>query len=137
METHPDAPPDPLEITVDLALYGPVARAAGGHHVAQRTVRLKPGSTVRELAEGFGLDESETGYIFVNAVLCDVPGMNVSKDLRLHDGDHVGVFSLVHMWPYQYRDGVRMTEALREALRQRGAMHHSYTSPEHRKRSST
>jgi hypothetical protein len=137
VETHQGTPSDPQEITVELALYGPVARAAGGHHVAQRTVSLKPGSTLGELAEGFGIDRSQTGYIFVNAILCDVPGMNVSKDLRLHDGDHVGVFSLVHMWPYQYRDGARMTEDLREALRQRGAMHHSYTSPDGRKGSST
>jgi hypothetical protein len=125
------------EITVELALYGPVARAAGGHHVAQRRIQVKSGSTLGDLAADVGIDKAETGYIFVNAVLCDVPGLDVSHDLQLHDGDHIGVFSRVHMWPYQYRDGVRMTEALRKALQERGAMHHSYASAAERERSST
>jgi hypothetical protein len=125
------------EITVELALYGPVARAAGGHHVAQRSIQVKAGSTLGELAAEAGIEKAETGYIFVNAVLCDVPGLNASHGLQLHDGDHIGVFSRVHMWPYQYRDGVRMTEALRKALQERGAMHHSYASAAERERSST
>jgi hypothetical protein len=124
---------DSQEITIDLALYGPLARFAGGHHVAQRPERLKAGATMGDLVARLGIDGSEIGYLFVNAVLCDVPGMNVSKDLCLKDGDHVGIFSRVHMWPYQYRDGVRMSPSLKEALEVHGAMHHSYTTPEQSK----
>jgi hypothetical protein len=119
---------DNREITIDLALYGPVARAAGGHHVATQSMRLKAGVTVGDLMGLLGIEPSDIGYVFINAVLCDVPGMNVSQGMRLHDGDHIGVFSRVHMWPYQYRDGVRMSPELEEALRERGAMHHSYAS---------
>jgi hypothetical protein len=115
------------DITVDVALYGPVARAAGGHHIATRSMRLTAASTMGDLTAHLGLDGGDIGYVFVNAVLCDVPGLNVSQHLELQDGDHIGIFSRVHMWPYQYRDGVRMSPALKEALKERGAMHHTYS----------
>jgi hypothetical protein len=113
-------------ITVDVALYGPIARAAGGHHVAQQPMRLKAETTMGDLTAQLGIDRADIGYVFVNAVLCDVPGLSASVDLPLQNGDHVGIFSRVHMWPYQYRDGIRMSPALKAALDQRGAMHHSY-----------
>ncbi len=72
----------------------------------------------------------EKGFVFVNAVLCDVPGLNASWRHGLDHGDHVGIFSLGYMWPYQYRDGAHMSEALKEMLRAQGAMHHSYTAGE-------
>jgi hypothetical protein len=118
------------EITVDVALYGPVARSVGKKHLAQMTVQLKEGTTLGELIERWGIEMDDRGFMFINAVLCDVPGMNASRDLLLHDGDHVGIFSRVHMWPYQYRDGARMTESLKQALRAKGAMHHSYRTLE-------
>lgn len=121
---------EPEDILVNVALYGPIARAAGGHHVAQQAMRLEAETSMGDLTALLELDRSEIGYVFVNAVLCDVPGMSVSKDMRLQDGDHVGVFSRVHMWPYQYRDGIRMSPALKEALNERGAMHHSYAGPD-------
>lgn len=114
------------DIVVEVALYGPIARAAGGHHVAQRSMRLKADATMGDMTDLLGIDGAEIGYVFVNAVLCDVPGMRVSRGLPLRNGDHVGIFSRVHMWPYQYRDGVRMSAKLKEALKTRGAMHHSY-----------
>jgi molybdopterin converting factor small subunit len=125
------------EINVDVALYGPIAHAAGGHHVAQRGLHMESEATMGDLTSRLGLDRSEIGYIFVNAVLCDVPGMSVSEDLQLEDGDHVGIFSRVHMWPYQYRDGIRMSPALREALSERGAMHHTYAGPQTKHRPSS
>lgn len=118
------------DINVELALYGPLAQKAGGLHVAVRQVRLTPGAAIRDLAACFGITPEETGYVFVNAVLCDVPGLNASWGHPLAEGDHVGVFSLGYMWPYQYRDGARMSEPLKEALRQQGPMHHSYTLAE-------
>ena len=118
------------EISAELALYGPLAKRAGGVHVAVRRVQVKPESTVGDLASRFGILPEEKGFVFVNAVLCDVPGLNASWQHSLADGDHVGIFSLGYMWPYQYRDGARMSEALKDALRQQGPMHHTYTSSE-------
>ena len=114
------------EITAEMALYGPLAIRAGGSHVAVRHVQLKQGATLGDLAHQFGIRPEEKGYVFVNAVLCDVPRLNASWGHTLMDGDHVGIFSLGYMWPYQYRDGAHMSEALREALRIQGAMRHTY-----------
>jgi molybdopterin converting factor small subunit len=118
------------DVTIDVALYGPVARCVGEKHLAQMAVQLKAGTTLGELLERLRIEKDDRGFMFINAVLCDVPGMNASHDLLLQNGDHVGIFSRVHMWPYQYRDGVRMTESLKRALRAKGAIHHSYRSLE-------
>lgn len=113
-------------ITVDVALYGPIARHAGGHHLIQTKVELHGGACIGDLLDHLSKPTEERGYVFLNAILCDVPGLNVSRGEPLHDGDHVGIFSIQHMWPYQYRDGVRMSDALVEALKKHGTMHHSY-----------
>lgn len=118
----------PDRINVDLSLYGRLAQLAGGRHIAQLEFKLAPGARLGEVIDRLKIPPEEKGYVFVNAVLCDVPGLDTSRDLALKDGDHIGVFSRSHMWPYQYRDGIPMSEALKAALRERGAMHHSYTS---------
>jgi hypothetical protein len=118
------------EMTAELAVYGPLAKRAGGVHVAVRRVQVSPDSTIGDLAARFGILPEEKGFVFVNAILCDVPGLNASWGHSLADGDHVGMFSMGYMWPYQYRDGARMSEALREALRRQGPMHHTYTTGE-------
>lgn len=75
-----------------------------------------------------GIKEEERGYIFINAVLHEVPGLTTGKGWTMQDGDHVGIFSHDYLWPYQYRDGVRMSPALQEALREQGPMKHQYKS---------
>jgi hypothetical protein len=90
------------------------------------SVDLEPASGKRELLNLLGIPNEERGYLFINAVLCEVPGMETGANELLHDGDHVGVFSIDRLWPYQYRDGIRMSEGLQTALREHGAMHHSY-----------
>lgn len=134
MPLHPvkeairESVPKAQTIKVSVALYGPIARAAGAKHVAQLDIELANRATVGDLMEKLELEDQERGYLFVNAVLFDVPGLNVSRSHALQEGDHIGIFSTVHMWPYQYRDGARMSDALREALRETGAMRHTYTS---------
>jgi hypothetical protein len=118
------------DIVAELALYGPLAARAGGVHVAVRQVRLKRGATLGDLAAQFGILPEEKSFVFVNAVLCDVPGLNASWEYGLAHGDHVGIFSQGYMWPYQYRDGAHMSEALKTMLRAQGPMHHSYTTDE-------
>ncbi len=115
-----------MPVTIDVALYGSVARFGGGKHVAQVQVQLQPNARVQDLLGHLKIPPEEIGYFFINAVLCDVPGMNTSHDEFLNDGDHAGIFSLTYMWPYQYRDGVRMSESLQEALNEHGALHHIY-----------
>ena len=111
---------------INVCLYGSLARLGGGRHVAQMDVELTPNSGKAELLSQLGIPTQERGYLFINAVLCEVPGMETGSNELLGDGDHVGIFSIDRLWPYQYRDGVRMSEGLKMALQEHGAMHHSY-----------
>jgi hypothetical protein len=111
---------------IDVALYGAIARYAGGRHMRQCTVTLPPGSTLQDLFERLALPAGERGYVFRNAVLCDMPGLNVAGQERLAEGDHVGIFSADRAWPYQYRQGTKVSEALAAALAKRGELRHSY-----------
>lgn len=117
-------------ITVEVALYGSIARYGGGRHIAKLDVELKPEAKMTDLLAYLTVPPEEVGYAFVSAVLCDVPGLFASCNEILKNGDHIGLFSMTHMWPYQYRDGIRMTESLTKALKEHGAMHHTYTKDE-------
>ena len=111
---------------VNVRLYGSISRYAGGKHIAQFEVEVPPGTSRTDLLAQIGIPEEERGYLFINSVLCDVPGLVTPRKEPLSDGDQVGIFSIDRVWPYQYRDGVRMSPELEEALKERGAMHHSY-----------
>jgi len=113
--------------TIEVALYGPLARLGGGKHIAVIDVELQQKSRMKDLYNYLNINQEETSYIFINAVLCDVPGLNASQEEELHDGDHVGIFSLGYMWPYQYRHGMPMTKSLEEAMGKYGALHHTYS----------
>jgi hypothetical protein len=115
-------------IKVHVTLYGSLARLAGGHHIAERVVELPNGACKADLLTGLGVPPEERGYLFINAVLCDLPGLETDGQDPLSDRDHVGIFSITYMWPYQYRDGVRMSESLKKALEGGGSvMHNVYT----------
>ena len=128
MKDHNPGKPqiDKRQISVDVALYGSLAKYGGGKHVAQIKVNLDGYACMGDLLEHLKIPPDERGFTFINAVLCAMPGVQVDLDQPLNSGDHIGIFSTTHMWPYQYRDGIRMTEALTEALKEQGAMHHSY-----------
>jgi len=113
-------------IKVNVFLYGSLARFGSGRYVAQISVELEPNAGKAELLNLLGIPKEERGYLFINAVLCEVPGMETGANELLNDGDHVGIFSIDRLWPYQYRDGVKMSEGLKMALKEHGAMHHSY-----------
>ncbi len=112
--------------TINVTLYGPLAKFAGGKYIAQKVVQLEDKAVVRDLLDYFGIPYDQKSYLFINAILCDMPGLLASLDEPLKDEDRVGIFSLQHMWPYQYRDGIRMSETLAETLRKHGAMHNTY-----------
>ncbi|MBN2043713.1 MAG: hypothetical protein JW757_01735 [Anaerolineales bacterium] len=117
-----------MSITIDLAIYGSLAKLAGGKHLTKMDLELESGSRIEDLFARFNICPEDTSFIFINAVLCDVPGLNASKKEVLHDGDHVGIFSHGYMWPYQYRDGMPMSNSLKQAMREHGALHHTYTN---------
>jgi|GEM_PF-473769 len=114
-------------IHVNVSLYGSISKYLGGTHVAMKVLEVPEGASKGDLLREIGIQESERGYLFINAVLCDVPGLNTGDGQLLKDGDHLGVFSIDRIWPYQYRDGVNMSPELVTALKKHGAMHHSYS----------
>lgn len=115
-------------ITVRLTLYGDLATYAGGKYIAQKVVELQEGATVRDLMDRFEIPYDQKSYLFINNILSDMPGLNSSLDEILTDKARVGIFSLQHMYPYQYRDGLPMSESLKKILRERegGGMHNTY-----------
>ncbi len=116
----------PAVIQIDLALYGDIAPKAGGSFVAQKQIELPAGACVGDLLDLLDIADTDRGYLFINSVVCDMPGLTASRTEPLHQNDHVGIFSIRHMWPYQYRDGVRMSERLQAVLADVGAMHNVY-----------
>jgi len=118
--------PDKNTITINTSLYGPLAKYTGGKYVSQIDVNLEAGSQIRDLLELLKIPNNEKSYLFINAVLCDMPGLAASLFEPLNDGDHVGIFSLQHMWPYQYRDGIRMSDNLQKTLQKREVMKNVY-----------
>ena len=113
-------------IVVNVSLYGPLAKYGGGKHVAQKDIKFEAEAEIKDLLEHLGIPPEEKSYLFINAVLCDAPGLSASLHEPLNDGDHVGIFSLQHMWPYQYRDGIRMSDSLEKTLQQHGKMRNTY-----------
>ncbi len=113
-------------VKINVSFYGSLARFGGGKYVAQVDVELPQGSGKMDLLAHFRIPESERGYLFINAVLCEVPGISTKVNELLNDGDHVGIFSVDRLFPFQYRDGLPMSEGLKQTLQAHGAMHHSY-----------
>ena len=117
---------------VDVSVYGSLSRRLGGKHIATRQVNLPETAKIRDLYALLGVSSKETSYVFINAILADMPGIHAAPEEPLHDGDHVGIFSLGYIWPYQYRDGASMTARLLAALDERIPLHHDtrYTNTE-------
>lgn len=112
--------------TINITLYGDIASHGGGRHIASLDLELPAGAILDDLLQTIGLDPEDRGYLFINAVLHDMPGLYASKKVSLQEGDHVGIFSIRHMWPYQYRDGIRLSDDLKEAMKEHGEMRNTY-----------
>jgi len=115
-------------ITVEVWLYGPLSQYAGelsqGSY-AQLDLKMPQGAKMRDLLKRLGIPLEEKGITFVNAQLTDLPGMGADLDHELHDGDRVGLFHKVSMWPFQYRFGANTSPELMEAMRRRGFLRHT------------
>jgi len=111
---------------INITLYGDIASYGGGTYIASHDLEYSSGTTVDTLLQSLELPSEERGYLFINAVLHDAPGLYASKDVILQDNDHIGIFSIRHMWPYQYRDGIRISEALAEMMHKHGGMRNTY-----------
>jgi hypothetical protein len=113
-------------IKVNITIYGKLAEIGGGKHIAILDLEIPTSWTLGDLLEKLEIPMNETSFIFLDAVLCDVPGLSITHDESLKDGAHIGIFSTGYMWPYQYRDGMPMSDCLTKAMKRHGVMHHSY-----------
>lgn len=122
-------------ITVEVWLYGPVARYAGeesqGSH-AQLHLELPEGCTMQDLLDHLAIPSAEKGITFINGKLAALPGVDTDRSVELHDGDRVGISHRRSMWPFQYRFGASLEGNLQQTFRQREdrGIHHAYTKPE-------
>jgi hypothetical protein len=114
-------------ITVDVWLYGKLARYAGtdarkSHANLQQ--QLPTGSRIRDLLELLRLPTEERGITFINGDLSAMPGLQPDLDHVLEDGDRVAFFHLQSMWPAQYRDGAALAPGLARAVDEEKKLFH-------------
>jgi len=106
-------------ITVDVWLYGPLARyggeAARKAH-ANLQLELPADSRVRDLLAHLALPTEERGITFINGDLSAMPGLQPDLDHLLEDGDRVAFFHLRSMWPCQYRHGAARIPEMARAM---------------------
>jgi len=113
-------------ITLDVWLYGPLARYAG--EAANRNyARLHPvlpmGSRMRDLLAHLGLLTEERGITFINGNMSAMPGLQPDLDHPLQAGDRVAFFHLRSMWPAQYRHGAALATDLARVIKEMGLFH--------------
>ena len=115
-------------ITVDVWLYGPLARYGGktAHKShANLQLELPVGSLMRNLLDRLELPTEERGITFISGNLSAMPDLQPDLDRLLQDGDRVAFFHLKSMWPYQYRHGAaRISELARAMDQERRLFHH-------------
>jgi hypothetical protein len=119
------------EITVNLYLYGDLARYGGETATfgfASLQVHLNERTAIRDLLAVLRLATGERGITFINGKLSAMPGLQPDLDHVLNDNDRVAFFDLKSMWPFQYRNGATMIDEMAEALAldKDNGLHHTY-----------
>jgi len=109
------------DITLDVWLYGPLARYGGSDDniFAQVAITLPAGSVMRDLLARLQLPAEERGITFINGNLSAMPGLQPDLEHPLSHGDRVALFHLKSMWPFQYRHDVAAIPEFRESLEAR------------------
>ena len=114
-------------ITLDVWLYGPLARY-GGEAARRAHAHLQPelpaGTRMRDLLARLALPTEERGITFINGDLSAMPDLQPDLDHILEDGDRVALFHLRSMWPAQYRDGAALAPGLARAMSEEGELFH-------------
>jgi len=107
------------DITVDVWLYGTLVCYGGEaeqRSFANLQIQLPEESTMADLLARLGVRDEERGITFINGQLSAMPGLQPDLGHILHDGDRVGLFDLKSMWPFQYRHGAMLTDAMARAM---------------------
>lgn len=118
-------------ITVDVWLYGDLARFAGEasrSSYAYLQLDVPAGTTVDDLLAKLNMKSKERGITFINGKLSAMPGIQPDLKTTLKNKDRVAFFHQQSMWPFQYRHGASVTEEMKDALdtHKDNGLHHSY-----------
>ena len=65
--------------TINVTLYGDIAHYGSGKHIATMDLDLPDGAVIDTLLQEISLPPAERGYLFVNAVLYDAPGLYADR----------------------------------------------------------
>lgn len=109
------------EHMIDVWLYGNLAKYGGDSSCIFANVKLTVTDeiTIRELLDILNMPTEERGFTFINGKLSAMPGLQPDFDSRLKDGDRVAFFHLRSMWPFQYRQGIAMTDEMSTSITER------------------
>ena len=108
-----------MTIRLDVLLYGELrfyAKDAGKIGYAQLSLELPQGACMRDLLARLEMPSKARGITFVNGYLSALPGFQPDLEHVFQNEDRVALFDLRSMWPFQYRNGAAMTEAMRQAV---------------------
>ena len=116
---------------VDVWLYGTLARHGGKAaqgSFANVKMRVPNGSTMADLLTKLGMRTEERGITFINGQLSAMPGLQPDLGHILNDGDRIGLFDPISMWPFQYRHGAMLTDEMAHAMdvAKDHGLHHTY-----------
>ncbi len=120
---------------LDIWLYGELrhyAKEPGQIGFARVEPEVPDGFCMRDLLDMHNLPSEARGITFVNGNLSALPGFQPDLEHVFQDGDRVALFDLRSMWPFQYRNGAAMTEAMRQAVADNPEqlLHHDHTDGE-------
>jgi hypothetical protein len=116
---------------LDVWLYGELRYyVKNGNHpgYAQMTVEAPEGFCMQDLLGRLEMPTKARGITFVNGNLSALPGFQPDLTHIFQDGDRVAMFDLRSMWPFQYRNGAAMTDAMRQAVQENPEqlLHHEH-----------
>lgn len=104
---------------IDIWLYGELRKyAKTGNQIGFANVEIETqeGFCMHDLLTLLEMPSEARGITFVNGNLSALPGFQPDLDHVFQDGDRIAMFDLRSMWPFQYRNGAAMTEAMRQAV---------------------
>jgi hypothetical protein len=120
---------------LDVWLYGELrmyAEKANQIGYAQVEPEVPEGFCMRDLLALLNMPSPARGITFVNGNLSALPGFQPDLGHVFQNGDRVALFDLRSMWPFQYRNGAAMTEAMRQAIAEHPEelLHHEHSAEE-------
>jgi hypothetical protein len=122
-----------MTIKLDVWLYGELRKYAKNPNqigYAQMDVEAPQGYRMQDLLAMLNMPSEARGITFVSGNLSALPGFQPDLEHVFQDGDRVAMFDLRSMWPFQYRNGAAMTDAMRNAIADNPEqlLHHEHSS---------